>query len=825
MPGKKSGKRKRDDYKEEEEEEEKDEEEPILEHARLMPEALVSWDRSQLVTSPGMGQYSCSSMSVNSEGYVAIVTRNETANLTDYITIMDPITDPYGEYVAPAVAVKLADAEQDAGPSQHIARCFVAGRATRVSSLVWGPPSIVINGGWVIPLAFVTVDGRVGLITSHREGGVIVTKPPIYIELDFFATAVVWRPVPLDRAERKCVLAVGDLDGFITLWTVGISEAGIDCRRRSKTKAPVRQPIIALDWVTRSSWDNMVVLKNHGVMQVWGCTLKDGQLYMNLNLETSSGQGLPSPCQLIRCMIMHDERMYIYHACKNTIISYVVDEERNVSDAIVIPTVHKGPITGFTISPHCLVTTCSDGWVGVHPINGLSKEGFCIADEEKDVSPHGIVLQKCPGGQTAVSVSFTCNGSMLLMYIVKYQSDRIYQGRQNPHKLVPFFPFAAMSAQDQMKLFLLGTAMGRTSEEATFSSGGVISCVASSCLSTELRATAYEWYPAMRHAFDEHLKKLEKDFFSPKHTMLLKLSSALLHLLPPWSASTTPVTPDPAFPACTPASTTTVVRTEIIRCMARASLYKLVTLSPKNLKQQELVSALSLATLLVSVAARAATIWIPSFSEAYEPKEEGEQKVDAKLKSTDITYDPSVGAESLILSFKRSTMDLALARKVALACGASGKSLLDTMKQVQGAVKAVNKSCQNATGDNWELPQVNSEAVAEWKRAREALMLERNCSTCGESLRFDLSVHTLSEKCPEGHINQLCPATLLHLQGIDKGLMHKVCMACGTSMSHPFGHLCLPESKSRLAYAWLDIPTVTCCLICGYRLNYNAPRS
>eukprot|EP01059_Diplonema_ambulator_P022721 TRINITY_DN38043_c0_g1_i1.p1 TRINITY_DN38043_c0_g1~~TRINITY_DN38043_c0_g1_i1.p1 ORF type:complete len:673 (+),score=132.22 TRINITY_DN38043_c0_g1_i1:262-2019(+) len=574
----------------------------------------------------------------------------------------------------------------------------------------------------------------------------------------------------------------------------------------------------------------MVVLLPRGGLQVWGCQFGDhGQtLSLNMNIETSSGQLIPSSCQMIKCVVTNDTRMYIYHACQNYIISYEIDEERNVSDPIRIPTVHSAVITAFAVSPYCLVTACAEGEVGLQPLNGLTRDDFCVKRYGGTESPHGILLQHMPNSYSVVAASFTCNNAMLMLYHVKLTNYKTEQKPKVTHKLVPVFPFAAMSAVDQVKLMLTGARTGRATEEASLSAGGTIACVTAHTHSADLRATAYEWYPAIKEICDEYARRVDVNMFDViGNTVILRLASALAHLLPPWSATADlPVTPDPAFPAVRPTASITTIRTEILRCIARCSLRKLITLAPPNLKQQELRSALTMSSLLVSIAARAVTIWVPAFSKACMTQSDEQERSDIKLKSTDIECSAKVGAPAVLKSMKRIVSELGIARRVAQGCGSQGHALLEAMKQVMSGVKAVTLSCERATEDRWVLPEVGQEDVASWKQTLKNIKIESPCNLCDELLYFDLSVHTLSDRCPNGHINQLCPATLLHLHGIDAGLMHKVCMSCGTAMSHPYGNLCHPESvvQSR-QFEWLDLPNITSCFICGYRLNYTPQSS
>ncbi|KAJ9472733.1 hypothetical protein DIPPA_12566 [Diplonema papillatum] len=648
--------------------------------------ALVGQGRLQVLPSVGYTQLGPQSLSYSSEGVVAAVFSADKSG-TDAIVFMDAIADPLGEPLAAMNTIAILESEtatsegtygrERATPTDNLSKSIYSnGFREHVKEVSWGPVIGIQEGLEVTPLALVTVSGKAGLLLVQRKSrSILLEAKPTFLRVSGHATAVSWRPltIPLPAKDRvaddpkiQTLLATGTLAGSISIWlvrNVPVSDNGPKRVARLTTITPPghvpstdhRKPrgdaVVAMDWVATEVgilWDNLVVLRGRGRVEIWSCTVRESDddtqpeatLDHSLNLEPP--RMAPVSCLKIQALSLND-KLHVVVPYDLDLVLFVVDEEGALLDPVRTRTNHTKPITGIAATAHWIATCAHDGKILLYPFGGevLANLG-CSVDGAGVRKPPQLssieVANTLPA--TPHSLAFSPTGTVLLVYKVISQRETPMQRPKCTHNLLPIYISSAAKPAHQLALMLKAPTIGKASEAATFGAGGILSSVWACCHSSELRGSGgVDWFSAVQVALHKYMQRRELRHPSVAELLTpLRLASALIHYVPPWASASHPVTPDPAYPATQPSASASVIRTEILKVCARASLRYLILHPPASFPLQEMESALTMASLLASSAARAVALWTHGLSQEEESRlgaSEGmtkEQKIQAKLK-------------------------------------------------------------------------------------------------------------------------------------------------------------------------------------------------
>eukprot|EP01061_Rhynchopus_euleeides_P011175 TRINITY_DN2073_c0_g1_i2.p1 TRINITY_DN2073_c0_g1~~TRINITY_DN2073_c0_g1_i2.p1 ORF type:complete len:555 (+),score=181.21 TRINITY_DN2073_c0_g1_i2:78-1667(+) len=519
-----------------------------------------------------------------------------------------------------------------------------------------------------------------------------------------------------------------------------------------------------------------------------------------------------------------------------TLIEQSVLKSGVVQPAVKRATHHTEPISSIAVSVRWIVTAAYDGKVLLHGVDPERDDAASLMLRLPPSHPSpdkGIRIYDLSPAKP-VSIAFSPNQAALVVMKVQFYRDIAMQKLKGQVYLVPVFPMSAASPERQFEAILLAARSGRLPESETMNQGAIMCSMSTFLHSLDMHSSGnVDWYGGLQVVLDVYRTRVMAKSSIDSTVGLLRTVSALLQLIPPWSrvpqgSRTEYVSPDPLFPATRPAASISVVRTEILRCIARMTLLRVTQKPPEMFQAQEAQSLLNMCRLLASIAARAVSIWIPQLrplSEIQDEKATGAERLKDTTILAGVTQMPMQALEKLSESLQILNFDLRVSARVIGASGPEGDTLKQCIEAVRYLEGQLQRSCETMkqTG-KWVPPPVSEEDVSRWAAVLRALKLRMKCQLCTKEVLLDMSRHTLVGLCPSRHVTQLCPLTLLQQQGVHVGSHRGVCLACATAVSYPAGTLCVPPpaaNASQSTFQFLQIPRLTGCVVCGYRLSFS----
>eukprot|EP00754_Rhynchopus_humris_P038631 Rhum_TRINITY_DN21241_c0_g1::Rhum_TRINITY_DN21241_c0_g1_i1::g.173489::m.173489 len=763
-----------------------------------------------------------------SSGVAAYVAYNygSRAELTfPCIFVTEGYNDPVGEPSPLASMVSLASTAEPkkAPPDMLNTMSLYQSAGDVVTTLLFGP---AFPGTDIVPLAVLTVDGRLGTVpVLPQAASISVGKTVRYHDSSSVFVSAAFRPTTVVVAGlAKTYLMAGCADG--TLQLMSVTRNGVEVAARCTAFEPGKAEVPhAMNWGDLATAPDLVtVLSSQSQVQLWRfLTEEGGAPKMHKVGQVNAPNNVPFPVQCPYVLgVTTDTRasQRIYFAQYSSLVEIVLAHKAQPV-VTVTQTNHKLPIVCMAACSSCVLTSAYDGHILMHWIGDTPDPLACVGLSENPqwrVGPpnRGVLVFKSAPWQ-ALSFAFSPSAMSVVVHLTLYRKDGTVQKASDTSFLREVYLFSAMDATGQIGMLRQTMGASRTSALAASSVAGTLSLINASMHSAGLRCKT-SWLQATRGLLSDYRAALVTSAPLDVLHAYLKLTLCVLHLQPPWATTIDghAVSPDPLFPATTVASTLSVVRSEILRISARASLWKLIRDTPSEMQEVEHESVLNMCRVLLAHAARGVSLWYRELAEFGEPAPavgRDAPKADA-LRAPSIT-DPwsqtNLTLEELRGSLTVLQMDLRVVGNIVGSCGQEGESLAVVTKIVVTMAKRLLKFFEDSLPGHGSYPGITQEEVGIWQSTDSRVRITSACRLCEEPVHFLLSHSGLTTKCPRGHPNQVCPRTMLPRRGTCAVGKQRVCMMCGTAETELSA---LPSE----GFAWLQCFSSPACPMCGYKM-------
>ena len=521
------------------------------------------------------------------------------------IFVTEGYNDPIGEPCSLASMVALGSSAEPkkAAPAMLNTMSLYQTSGDVVTTLLFGP---AFTGTDIVPLAVLTVDGRLGTVpVLPQAASISVGKAVRYHDSSSIFVAAAFRPTTVVAAGlAKTYMVAGCADG--TLQLMSVTRNGMEVAARCAAFEPGKAEVAhAMNWGDLATAPDLVtVLSSQSQVQLWRFLTEDGgapRLHKVGQVNAPNNVPFPVQCPYV-LGVTTDTRasQRIYFAQYASLVEIVLAHKAQPV-VTVTPTNHKLPIVCMAACSSCVLTSAYDGqilmhWIGDTP-DPLASVGLSENPQWRVGPPNRGVLVFRSTPWQALSFAFSPSSMSVVVHLTLYRKDKTTQKSPDTSFLREIYLFSAMDAPGQIGVLRKTMSASRTAALAASSVAGTLSLINASTHSSGLQCKT-SWLQATRGLLSDYRAALVTSAPLDVLHAYLKLTLCVLHLQPPWATTIDghAVTPDPLFPATTVASTLSVVRSEVcffwifflllsfskheVRCVVSTHLHRLFTDPP-----------------------------------------------------------------------------------------------------------------------------------------------------------------------------------------------------------------------------------------------------